>query len=177
MRKAIVSAQRTADAMVAEAERKCAQILGNAEADAQSKEADSVVAKQIERMNHARLAAKNFIEVLEQDIRGHLDLLEKLKNEDLEEEPVPAAAEAPRPKPFDYELDEMPLVMPKAEAPAESESPAEIASAIEQNITKIMDIEAPEEPAPAEDEAKVSDSTIKFSNLQFGKNYDPTTTE
>lgn len=177
MRKAIVSAQRTADALVAEAERKSAQILNNAEADAQVKDADAVVAKQIERMNNAKKTAKNFIEVLEQDIRGHLDLLEKLKNEDLEEEDVPAVAEAPRPKPFDFEQDEMPLVMPKQEAPAEEpESPADIASAIEQNITKIMDIEAPEEPAPAEEE-KVTDSTIKFSNLQFGRNYDPTVTE
>ena len=178
MRKAIVSAQRTADALVAEAERKSAQILNHAEADAQAKDADAEVAKQIQRMNNAKLAAKNFIEVLEQDIRGHLDLLEKLKNEDLEEEEVPVvASEHKRPKPFDYEQDEMPLVMPRQETPAEeTESPADIASAIEQNITKIMDIEAPEEPAPAEEE-KVTDSTIKFSNLQFGRNYDPTVTE
>ena len=179
MRKAIVSAQRTADAMVADAERKCAQLMNDAGAAAQCQEADAVVAQQIERMNNAKKTAKNFIEVLEQDIRGHLELLEKLKNEDLTEEEVPAVAEAPRPKPFDFEQDEMPLVMPKQELPSQdepAESAAEIASAIEQNITKIMDIEAPEEPTPSE-EVKATDSTIKFSNLQFGRNYDPTVTE
>ena len=180
MRKAIVSAQRTADAMVAEAERKCAQLMNDADAAAQMKDVDAVVAQQIERMNNAKKTAKNFIEVLEQDIRGHLELLEKLKNENLTEEEVPVVAEEhPRPKPFDFEQDEMPLVMPKQETPAAeapAESTAEIASAIAQNITKIMDIEAPEEPAAAE-ENKVTDSTIKFSNLQFGRNYDPTTTE
>jgi len=180
MRKAIVSAQRTADAMVADAERKCAQLMNDAGAAQQTRDADAIIAQQTERINNAKKTAKNFIEVIEQDIRGHLELLEKLKNEDLTEEELPEQpAPAPvRAKPFDYEQEEIPLVTPKAAAPAPAETHAEIASAIEQNITKIMDAEAPEDPAPAQEEPKpVPENTIKFTNLQFGRNYDPTTTE
>ena len=167
MRKAIVTAQRTADAMVAEAEKKCAQLMNNADVAAQ---ADAAVAREIERMNNAKKTAKNFIEVLEQDIRGHLELLEKLKNEDLTEEAVPVQ-EAAESHVFDFDQEEGET--PAAEAPVETE--ADIANTIEQNITKIMDLEAPEEPElPAEEEKPNMENTIKFTNLQFGRNYDPT---
>ena len=174
MRKAIVTAQRTADAMVAEAEKKCAQLMNNAGAAAQAADADAAVAREIERVNNAKKTAKNFIEVLEQDIRGHLELLEKLKNEDLtEEEPAPVQ-EAPKSHVFDFDREDE--VSAKAEPAAETE--ADIANTIEQNITKIMDLEAPEEPElPAEETKANMESTIKFTNLQFGRNYDPTTGE
>ena len=178
MRKAILSAQRTADAMVAEAERKCAQLMNEAQTTATAKavdtgaitaQADEVVRQETERMNNAKRTAQNFISVLEQDIRGHLDLLEKLKQEDLTitEEPKP---EPKRAKPFNYEeAEETPLVVPRtapvSDAPATTE---EIANEIEQNITRMMDIADPE-PARTMDS-----STIKFTNLQFGRNYDPT---
>ena len=183
MRKAIVTAQRTADAMVAEAEKKCAKLMNEAGSMAQdkSRNADAIVSQETERINNAKKTAKNFIEVLEQDIRGHLELLEKLKNRDLmeEEPPVPA-----RPKPFDFEKDaDPPLVLPSEEAPTASQTEAEIADAIEQNITKIMDLETPPDPmippAPVAEEvhAPMQENTIKFTNLQFGRNYDPTTTQ
>lgn len=166
MRKAIVTAQRTADAMVAEAEKKSAQIISSADADA-------AIARETERINNAKMTARNFIEVLEQDIRGHLELLEKLKNEDLTEEPIPAAETAPVSHVFDFDRVET------EELPAEdTETEADIANTIEQNITKIMDLEAPEEPELPAEEAKANmENTIKFTNLQFGRNYDPTTTE
>ena len=160
MRKAIVSAQRTADAMVAEAERKCARLVSEAQSEATAKagNADELVAREQERLNNAKKTAKNFIAVVEQDIRGHLELLEKLKAEDLtEEEPQ----QPPRAKPFDFEQSQMPPVT------ASSQTQAEIADEIEQNIGKIMDAETPENPKT------VTDATIKFSNLQFGRNYDP----
>jgi len=179
MRKAILSAQRTADAMVAEAERKCAQLMNNAQAAAESKavdtsaltaQADEVVRFQQERMNNAKRTAQNFIEVLEQDIKGHLDLLAKLKQQDLTVEEIPQP-EPKRQKPFNYEEDqERPLVVPKSEPPKAAETPAQIANEIEQNITRLMDISEPVEPA----KAPMDGSTIKFTNLQFGRNYDPT---
>ena len=52
------------------------------------------------------------------------------------------------------------------------ETPEEIAHEIEQNITRLMDISEPAEPA--EDARHATDATIKFTNLQFGRNYDPT---
>lgn len=166
MRKALLSAQRTADAMVAEAERKSAHIMNEATQTAQAKAADAVEAEEEERMNNAKLTARSFIEQIEQDIKGHLELLEKLKNRDLSvTEPKPT----PRQKPFNYEEEEDPLVVPKAE-PAR-ETAEEIANEIEQNITRLMDME---EPAPVEEKPAPMDSTMKFSNLQFGNNYDPT---
>ncbi len=177
MRKAILTAQRTADAMVAEAEKKAAQLMNNAQAAAETKtadtsavtaQADAVVRQEQARMDNARRTAQNFIQVLEQDIKGHLELLEKLKKEDLTiREPAPAPKRA---KPFDFEAsEEKPLVVPKA-APAEpAQTPEDIANEIEQNITRMMDVSEPAEPARPS-----MDSTIKFTNLQFGRNYDPT---
>ena len=172
MRKAIVSAQRTADAMVAEAERKCAQLMSDAGAAAMAVDADAAVARETERINNAKKTAKNFIEVLEQDIRGHLELLEKLKNEDLTEEVPAPAQEAPKAQIFDFDQEEA----DEEPAPA-AETEADIANTIEQNITKIMDLETPEDPALPPETPSATDSTIKFTNLQFGRNYDPTTTE
>lgn len=165
MRKALLSAQRTADAMVAEAERKSASIMNEASQTAQAKMADAVEAEEEERINNARLTARSFIEQIEQDIKGHLDLLEKLKNRDLSvTEPKPA----PRSKPFNYDEEEAPLVV-KAETPRETTE--DIANEIEQNITRLMDIE---EPDPVPEKPAVTDNTMKFNNLQFGRNYDPT---
>lgn len=171
MRKAILTAQRTADAMIAEAEKKAAQLMNQAESaapvhqadvSAAAARADAIVRQEEERANNARLTARNFIEVLEQDIRGHLELLEKLKHEDLTITEAPAPARA---KPFNYEeAEEKPLVVPKA-AQEEPSSAEDIANEIEQNITRMMDREAPKPAA---------DATIKFTNLQFGRNYDPT---
>lgn len=180
MRKAILTAQRTADNMIAEAERKAAEVMNNAQATAEVKtvdtsavtaQADAVVRAETERMNNAKRTARNFIEVLEQDIKGHLDLLDKLKAEDLTLEEVPAPAPV-RQKPFDFEeAEEKPLVVPKAaEKPAET--PADIAHEIEQSITRLMDISEPVEPVEMPKQA--TDATIKFTNLQFGRNYDPT---
>jgi len=176
MRKAILTAQRTADNMIAEAERKAAEVLNNAQATAEVKtvdtsaitaQADAVVRAETERMNNAKRTALNFIEVLEQDLKGHLDLLAKLKAEDLTIEEVPAPAPV-RQKPFNYEeAEEKPLVVPKA-----AETPADIAHEIEQNITRLMDISEPVEAA--QEPRQATDATIKFTNLQFGRNYDPT---
>jgi len=180
MRKAMISAQRAADAVLAEAEKKAAQLMNDAQSAAQVKtvdtsavtaQADEVVRQETERMNNAKRTAQNFIEVLEQDIRGHLDLLEKLKKEDLsiEEAPKPAPV---RQKPFDFEAaEEKPLVIPKAEPVAEmpAETTESIANEIEQSLNRLMDLEE-----PVENPKVTTDATIKFTNLQFGRNYDPT---
>ena len=189
MRKAIITAQRTADSMIAEAEKKAAKLMNdaqtsaqavvpvvdtaevNARAEAAAAEAEAAIRQETERMNNAKRTALNFIEVLEQDIRGHLELLEKLKQEDLALEEVPAA-EPVRPKPFDFEAaEEKPLVVPKAEPVAEppAQTTEDIANEIEQNITRLMDLEE-----PVENPKVTTDATIKFTNLQFGRNYDPT---
>lgn len=190
MRKAIVSAQRTADAMVAEAEKKCARIVNNAEQVAGEKAADpeevarrtesvvreteEIIRQEEERRDYAKKTALNFIHVLEQDIRGHLELLERLKHEDLS---ISQKKETRRAKPFDYEEQEQPLVVPKQdtqplvvsrEAEEKSETTEEIANEIEQSISRMMDMDE-----PVKDDGSL-ENTIKFTNLQFGRNYDPT---
>ena len=97
--------------------------------------------------------------------RSREDLLEKLKNRDLSlTEPKPV-----RRKAFNYDEAEAPLVVAKTEPVRETTE--DIANEIEQNITRLMDIE---EPIPVEEKPAPMDSTMKFSNLQFGNNYDPT---
>ena len=170
MRKAILTAQRTADAMVAEAEKKCARMMSEAQSTAQARtvDVDGIVAQEEERINNAKQTALSFIENLERDIRGHLELLEKLKKQDLTvtEGSRPAA---PRQKPFDFEEDgEAPLVVHKDVQPRESTK--DIANEIEQSIGRLMGVDE----VAAEPKTTRLDSTIKFTNLQFGNNYDPT---
>ena len=180
MRKAIISAQRTADAMVAEAEKKCARLMSEAESSARNKTADldQVLSEEEERINCAKQVALNFIDVIEKDVKGHLELLESLKKRDLSLEHQHSAPQ--RQRPFDYEEAEQPLVVPKTQpqpaaqpAPKKAETTEDIASEIEQNISRLMDMEDPVQPAPSHSSHPDS-STIKFTNLQFGRNYDPT---
>lgn len=211
MRKAILSAQRTADAMVAEAEKKCARLMNEAAGTMQSQSVDTdrVLSQEQERINCAKKAAQNFIEVIEKDIRGHLELLESLKTRDMSLE-----LEQPVRKPYDYDADNQPLVVPKPRpaqqsapaaqqpaaaqpvpqpapapqpaptpapqpvpAPAESETTEEIANEIEQNLSRMMDLDrqdSPAQPQTGKQTLHADTSTIKFTNLQFGRNYDPT---
>ncbi len=171
MRKAMVSAQRTADAMVAEAERKCAQM--QSEMTAPDPKTQQVLREEQERINCARQTALSFVELVEKDLRAHLDLLETLKTRDMKlelgESEAPAAV---RPRPFDYEQEEAPLVIPKEDGANTTEA---IAQEIQQNISRIMNIDEPTKPeAPRQMESHPESETIKFTNLQFGRNYDPT---
>ncbi len=186
MRKAIISAQRTADAMVAEAEKKCARLMSEAENTVQSKTVDveQVLSEEEERINCAKQAALNFIDVIEKDVKGHLDLLESLKSRDLSLERSHSAPQ--RQKPFNYDEAEKPLVVPKqptppvptpapVQEPPRTETAEDIASEIEQNISRLMDMADPVQPMPTSPRAAHPESsTIKFTNLQFGRNYDPT---
>ena len=162
MRKALLSAQRTADNMIAEAEKKSAQIMNDASQAAQGKGGNVVSAQEESRINQAKEQARHFIETIEAEVRSHLDALEKLKNMDLtvKEQKAPA-----RQKPFDFDLEDDEIPEPIRV------STQEIADEIEQNITRLMDIEEPD-PTPVKSSA--NDNTIKFNNLQFGRNYDPT---
>ena len=109
--------------------------------------------------------------MIEQDIRGHLDLLETLKNRDLRQEAAAEQPQAERPaheKPYDWQAHE-----PAAPA-APAESAQEIASEISENLEKLV---GPNDTKPAPAPAAPShpeSATIKFTDLKFGKNYDPT---
>ena len=185
MRKAMAAAQKNADAMMAEAREKANRMLAEAQSQAQTRSVntDLLLAEETERVNNAKRTAQSFIEAIEQDIRGHLELLESLKKRDLQpEEPT---VDVRRQKPFDFEAQEQPMVVPKLPVedpmptvpvqtmpePRQTETTEDIADEIEQSISRIMDLEEPvPAPAPA---PRTSGNTMKYANLKFGGNYDP----
>ena len=176
MKRAMANAQQTCDKMIAEAQAKCASMMNDAQGSVRSQTAglQQTLAEEEERVNRAKQTAQNFISVVEQDIRGHLELLEKLKAMDLHVEEKPK--QPVREKPYDWSKQEQPpMVVPSAPAPTPSAS--DIASEISENLEKLVGSEPAPTPrtAPAQSVPSHPDSaTIKFTDLKFGKNYDPT---
>ena len=176
MKRAMANAQQTCDKMIAEAQAKCASMMNDAQGSVRSQTAglQQTLAEEEERVNRAKQTAQNFNSVVEQDIRGHLELLEKLKAMDLHVEEKPK--QPVREKPYDWSKQEQPpMVVPSAPAPTPSAS--DIASEISENLEKLVGSEPAPTPrtAPAQNAPSHPDSaTIKFTDLKFGKNYDPT---
>ena len=158
MKDAVVNAQKTCDVMVKEAEAKCALMLKEANAAARdsAKNADSLIEAEQARVEEAKKAATARIEELQEQIRACLLTLEDIKNNY-----KPAAASTP----FDYERSEQ-------TAAQQAANTAAVADEISANLQALVGTAA--EPAPkAEPLHPVSDTTSKFANLQFGRNYDP----
>ena len=96
------------------------------------------------------------IEELQEQIRACLLTLEDIKNNY-----KPAAAAVP----FDYERSEQ-------TAAQQAANTAAVADEISANLEALVG--TTDDPAPkAEPMHPVSDTTSKFANLQFGRNYDP----
>ena len=155
MRDAIVNAQKTCDKMVREAEAKCTKMLNDANASAaeSAKNADSLIAAENARVEDAKKAAAAKIADIQDQMKSCIQALERIKTAN---RPLsPKAAEA-----FDFEN------------PNGSDADA-VADEISSNLEAMMG--TTDEPAPKpEPRHPVSDSTTgKFSNLQFGRNYDP----
>ena len=153
MKDAVLNAQRTCDNMVREAEIKCAAMLkeaNNAAAQAGTK-ADSLVAAEEARLAEARKLASVKIDEIEDQLRSCLQALERIKN-------------ANRPAP---------VATPVAE-PVAAQTADDVAFEISQNLEAMMG--TTEDIAPkAEPQHPINDTTTaKFTNLQFGRNYDPT---
>ena len=176
MKRAMANAQQTCDKMIAEAQAKCASMMNDAQGSvlSQTSGLQQTLAEEEERVNRAKQTAQNFISVVEQDIRGHLELLEKLKAMDLHVEEKPK--QPVREKPYDWSKQEQPpMVVPSAPAPTPSAS--DIASEISENLEKLVGSEPAPTPrtAPAQSAPSHPDiENIKFTDLKFGKNYDPT---
>ena len=153
MKDAIVNAQKTCDMMVKEAEAKCTQMLqeANATAAENAKNADALIAAENERVEDAKRLACKKIDELEDQIRSCIQALERIKQAN---EPAKTSSGA-----FDFDLVEG----TRAEAVAEE---------ISANLEALVG--TTEEDAPkAAPSHPVSDTTGKFANLQFGRNYDP----
>ena len=167
MKDAVINAQKTCDKMVAEAEAKCARMLNNASAAAApaaapaapSVSSDAMVAAENARVQEARKAAAAKISELQDQLKTCIQALERIKDANAPVQ-APAAAPAPAPK--------------AAPAPVES---ADVADEIAQNIEAMIGSTVDTAPKAAPKHPTNNDTTTsKFAslNLQFGRNYDPT---
>ena len=158
MKDAIVNAQKTCDMMVKEAEAKCTQMLSDANAAAaeNAKTADALIAAENARVEDAKKAAAAKITELQEQIRSCIQALERIKEAN---RPVAAAPSGA----FDYERCES--------ATKQTEAVADAIAAHLENLVGTAEESAPK----AEPKHPTNDTTTgKFTNLQFGRNYDPT---
>ena len=182
---------------MAQAQSRSATIVAGAETTLRSQSDDlkKELAEEQTRLDDAKKTALNFIDVIEQDIKGHLELLEKLKSRDLtlSAPQVMPQQKVVREKPYDWQADQpsAPVQPVVPEAPAQPIAPAvamptesaeSIAEAISENMEKLVGADPKPEtpPAPVSGQKqnthslRMDSATIKFTDLQFGKNYDPT---
>ncbi len=158
MKDAIVNAQKTCDMMVKEAESKCTQMLNDANAAAaeNAKNADSLIAAENARVEEARRVASAKIDELKDQIHSCIQALDRIKDAN---RPAPQA-------PFDYERSEA-----KSGSDMDEKTEA-VANEIAMNLEALVG--TTEDTAPkAEPKHPVSNTTSKFTNLRFGRNYDP----
>ena len=163
MKDAIVNAQKTCDMMVKDAEAKCTQMLSDANAAAaeNAKNADALIAAENARVEEARMAAAAKIEDLQDQIRACIQALDRIKEAN---RPIPTA-EKLQPA---FDID-------RQDPAATRESKADaVASEISANLEALVG--TTEDSAPkAEPQHPTNESTTgKFTNLRFGRNYDPT---
>ena len=146
MRDAMSGAQKTCDQMVRETEAKCAQMLNDANQTAaeNAKNAVSLIAAETQRVEEAKKAATERIAEIQEQMKTCIQALERIKTANL---PVPA---------------------PKEHAATADAVADEIASTLEAMMGTT------EETAPkAEPRHPNANTTSRFTNLQFGRNYDP----
>jgi len=159
MKDAIVNAQKTCDKMVKEAEAKCTQMLNeaNSAATENAKNADALVAAENARVEEAKRTAGVKIDEIMEQMAACMQALERIKTAN---RPAPAPKAAPSGV-YDYD----------SEAGEDNTSSVadEIASNLEALVGTTEDIAPTPEPMHP-----ISDTTSKFTNLQFGRNYDPT---
>lgn len=153
MKDAIVNAQKTCDKMVKEAEAKCTQMLIDANNLAQenAKNADALIAAENDRVEEARQAAYSKIEEIEAQLNSCLNALGRIKEANI---PIHKPSGA-----FDYDRNEE-----KSEADA-------VADEISANLEALVGTTEDTAPKP-EARHPVSNTTTKFANLQFGRNYE-----
>ena len=175
MKEKVANAQRTCDKMVMEAEAKCAKMLSNANAAAAAQAAQPVaqpvqsvpnnsalIAAENARLEEARRTASARINEIQDQMRSCIQALDRIKAAN-----APAAPAAPV----------APVVPAAPAAPAPKASSDDVADEISQNIEAIIGTTTDSAPKAAPKHPTANDSTTsRFAslNLQFGRNYDPT---
>ena len=159
MKDAIVNAQKTCDMMVKEAEAKCTQMLtdANSAAAENARNASALIAAENARVEDARRAACNKIEDLQEQIRSCIQALERIKKANRPTTSAPTA--------FDYE---------RAEQNSQDSQTAAVADEISATLQAIVGTTDDSAPTAEPRHPTTDTTTSKFTNLQFGRNYDPT---
>ncbi len=157
MKDAIVNAQKTCDMMVKEAEAKCAQMLTDANAAAleNAKNADALIAAEEDRVEDARRTACLKIDALKDQLSSCIKALDRIKSANMPVKPGSV---------FDYDQVE-------GKEPSETDA---VAAEIAANLQALVGSTEDTAPTPEPKHPTTDSTTGKFSNLQFGKNYDPT---
>ena len=147
MRDAMSGAQKTCDQMVRETEAKCAQMLNDANLTAaeNARNASSLIAAENARVEEAKKAASARIAEIQEQMKTVIQALERIKTANLPTEP------------------------PKEHAATSDAVADEIASTLEAMMGTTVDTAPKAEPNHPQ-----SNTTSRFTNLQFGRNYDPT---
>jgi cell division initiation protein len=152
MKDAIVNAQKTCDMMVKEAEAKCTQMLSDANnvAAENAQRAEDIIQAENARVDEARRTAAAKIDDLEEQLRICIQALERIKQANRPTGPAPAPVQV--------------QTADNTEAVAD-----EISANLEHLIGTTEDAAVKPEPRHPVSET----TTTKFTNLQFGRNYDP----
>ena len=181
MKEAVANAQRTCDKMVMEAEAKCAKMLSNANAAAAAQAAQNVqpiqsvpnnsalIAAENARLEEARRTASARINEIQDQMRSCIQALDRIKTANA---PATTTAATTRVAPV------VPSAPAAPVAPAPKASSDDVADEISQNIEAIIGTTTDSAPKAAPKHPTANDSTTsRFAslNLQFGRNYDPTT--
>ncbi len=180
MKEAVANAQRTCDKMVMEAEAKCAKMLSNANAAAAAQAAQNVqpiqsvpnnsalIAAENARLEEARRTASARINEIQDQMRSCIQALDRIKTANA---PATTTAATTRVAPV------VPSAPAAPVAPAPKASSDDVADEISQNIEAIIGTTTDSAPKAAPKHPTANDSTTsRFAslNLQFGRNYDPT---
>lgn len=180
MKEAVANAQRTCDKMVMEAEAKCAKMLSNANAAAAAQAAQNVqsvqsvpnnsalIAAENARLEEARRTASARINEIQDQMRSCIQALDRIKTANA---PATTTAATTRVAPVASAAPAAPV------APAPKASSDDVADEISQNIEAIIGTTTDSAPKAAPKHPTANDSTTsRFAslNLQFGRNYDPT---
>lgn len=179
MKEAVANAQRTCDKMVMEAEAKCAKMLSNANAAAAAQAAQNVqpiqsvpnnsalIAAENARLEEARRTASARINEIQDQMRSCIQALDRIKTANAPATTAPTTRVAPV----------APAAPAAPVAPAPKASSDDVADEISQNIEAIIGTTTDSAPKAAPKHPTANDSTTsRFAslNLQFGRNYDPT---
>lgn len=177
MRHALLSAQKMADQMVAEAEEKKEQLM--AEAEREAREKLSGMRKEVEnerlRLAAARSETASYVEKLKELYQNELDYISGLSGLVAPEEPVDTVAEAAD------EIGEAVAQAVAEEIPAKAETPAdqepvlsaspEGAGNLYEELTTGTHDEEKETVIPAENADNAPTQRINLDDLKFGSDY------